>query len=136
LGLISSTLAYALWGAATRSWMMYAIIFVNLLGTTVGSTIQSIISSAADAQNQGKTLGAVGGLNSLMAVIAPALGAPLLTMVSHLPKGDWRIGAPFYFCALLQAAALLVTAVHFRSERRSLLRSSGQTEAAATSKPG
>jgi MFS transporter, DHA1 family, tetracycline resistance protein len=118
LGLISSTLAYALWGAATHSWMMYAIIFVNLLGTTVSSTIQSIISSAADAKNQGKTLGAVGGLNSLMAVFAPAIGAPLLTMVSRLPKGDWRIGAPFYFCALLQLAALLLTVTHFRSERR------------------
>jgi DHA1 family tetracycline resistance protein-like MFS transporter len=121
LGLLSSTLAYALWGAATRSWMMYAIIFVNLLGATVSSTIQSIISGAADAQNQGRTLGAVGGLNSLMAVIAPAIGAPLLTMVSHLPKGDWRIGAPFYFCALLQGTALLLTVTHFRSERRQRL---------------
>jgi MFS transporter, DHA1 family, tetracycline resistance protein len=117
LGLISSTVAYVLWGAATRSWMMYAIIFVNLLGATVSSAIQSIISSASDAQNQGKTLGAVGGINSLMAVIAPAIGAPLLTLVSHLPKGDWRIGVPFYFCALLQAAALFLTVVHFRSER-------------------
>jgi MFS transporter, DHA1 family, tetracycline resistance protein len=121
LGLLSSACAYALWGAATRSWMMYAIIFVNLLGATVSSTIQSIISGAADAQNQGKTLGAVGGLNSLMAVIAPAIGAPLLTMVSHLPKGDWRIGAPFYFCALLQGTALLLTVMHFRGERRQRL---------------
>jgi MFS transporter, DHA1 family, tetracycline resistance protein len=118
LGLTSSTLAYALWGAATHSWMMYAIIFANLLGATVSSTIQSLISSAADAQNQGRTLGAVGGLNSLMAVIAPAIGAPLLTLVSHLPKGDWRIGAPFYCCALLQAVALTLTVVHFRSEKR------------------
>jgi DHA1 family tetracycline resistance protein-like MFS transporter len=121
LGLISSTLAYALWGAATHSWMMYAIIFVNLLGATVSSTIQSIISSAADAQHQGKTMGAVGGLNSLMAVIAPAIGAPLLTMVSHLPKGDWRIGAPFYFCAVLQAAALFLTVRHFRGARHERL---------------
>jgi MFS transporter, DHA1 family, tetracycline resistance protein len=118
LGLTSSTLAYALWGAATHSWMMYAIIFANLLGATVSSTIQSLISSAADAQNQGRTLGAVGGLTSLMAVIAPAIGAPLLTLVSHLPKGDWRIGAPFYCCALLQAVALTLTVVHFRSEKR------------------
>jgi DHA1 family tetracycline resistance protein-like MFS transporter len=59
----------------------------------------------------------VGGINSLMAVIAPAIGAPLLTMVSHLPKGDWRIGAPFYLCALLQAAALFLTVAHFRSKR-------------------
>ena len=118
LGLVSSTLAYAMWGAATQSWMMFAIIFANLLGATVSSTIQSIISSAADEKSQGKTLGAVSGLNSLMAVVAPAIGAPLLTMVSHLPQGDWRIGAPFYFCAALQAAALVLAILHFRSERR------------------
>ena len=117
LGLISSTLAYALWGAATHGWMMFAIIFVNLLGSTVSSTIQSIISSAADSHNQGMTLGAVGGLNSLMAVIAPVIGAPLLTVASQLPRGDWRIGAPFYFCALIQAVALYLTVRHFRSER-------------------
>ena len=116
-GLLSSTLAYALWGAATQGWMMYAVIAVNLLGNTVSSTIQSIISSAADSKNQGQTLGAVGGLNSLMAVIAPGIGAPLLTVVSHLPKGDWRIGAPFYFCAILQGIALALTIAHFRRER-------------------
>jgi DHA1 family tetracycline resistance protein-like MFS transporter len=118
LGLASSTCAYALWGAATHPWMMYAIIFINLLGATVSSTIQSIISGAADAHNQGSTLGAVAGLNSLMAVLAPAIGAPLLTLVSHLPRGDWRIGAPFYFCAVLQATALFLTVTHFRNERR------------------
>lgn len=117
LGLVSSTAAYAMWGAATQSWMMFAIIFLNLLGAAVSSTFQSIISSAADAKSQGKTMGAVSGLNSLMAVIAPAIGAPLLAVVSHLPKGDWRIGAPFYFCALLQGVALVLAVVHFRQER-------------------
>ncbi len=117
LGLISSTLAYLLWGAATQSWMMFAIIFANLLGATVSATFQSIISSAADEKSQGQTLGAVSGINSLMAVIAPAIGAPLLTMVSHLPQGDWRIGTPFYFCAALQAVALLLAILHFRNER-------------------
>jgi len=118
LGLLSSTLAYAAWGAATQSWMMFAIIFVNLLGATVAATIQSLISGAADAHNQGQILGAVGGLNSLMAVLAPPVGAAILTAVSHLPRGDWRIGAPFYFCAALQAAALFLAVSHFRSERR------------------
>lgn len=118
LGLVSSTFAYAAWGAATQGWMMFAIIFLNLLGATVSASIQSIISGAADARSQGKTLGAVSGLNSLMAVIAPMLAAPLLVMVSHLEKGDWRIGTPLYFCALLQAAALLLAVAHFRRERR------------------
>ena len=120
MGLFSSMLAYVLWGAATESWMIFAIIFVNLLGATVSSTIQSIISGAADSKSQGKTLGSIGGLNSLMAVIAPAIGAPLLTMVSHLPQGDWRIGTPFYFCACLQAIALVLAVTHFQRERLTL----------------
>lgn len=54
-----------------------------------------------------------------MAVVAPALGAALLGIVSHLPQGDWRIGAPFYFCAVLQAAALVLAVLHFRQHAAS-----------------
>jgi DHA1 family tetracycline resistance protein-like MFS transporter len=118
-GLVSSSLAYALWGAATQGWMMYAVIFLNVLGFTVTAALQSIISNAADPKSQGQTLGAVSSLNSLMAVVAPMCGAPLLATVSHLPRGDWRIGAPLYFCALLQAASLALAYFHFRSERES-----------------
>jgi DHA1 family tetracycline resistance protein-like MFS transporter len=117
-GLISSTLAFVAFGAASQGWMMYVVIGANVLGSTVSALIQSIISSAAEAHTQGRTLGAVSGLNSLMAVIAPLIGAPLLAMVSHLPQGDWRIGAPFYFCAALQFTALVTAYVHFRGHRR------------------
>jgi DHA1 family tetracycline resistance protein-like MFS transporter len=120
-GLLSSTLAYVLWGAASQGWMMYAVIFLNVLGFTVTASIQSIISGAADPQSQGQTMGAVSSLNSLMTVFAPLFGAPLLATVSHLPHGDWRIGAPFYFCAVLQAAALALAYFHFRSERERLV---------------
>jgi len=118
IGLVSSTAAYLLWGAASQSWMMYAVIFANVFGATVNASIQSIISGAVDSHSQGQTLGAVSSLNSLMAVIAPIIGAPLLGVVSHLPKGDWRIGAPFYFCAALQLAALVLAFLHFRRQRR------------------
>ena len=49
---------------------------------------------------------------------APALATPLLGAVSHLPAGDWRIGAPFYFCAVLQLGSLLLAVQHFRKVRR------------------
>jgi MFS transporter, DHA1 family, tetracycline resistance protein len=121
MGLFSSSIAYVLYGAVPEGWMMYVVIVLNLLGFTVASSIQSIVSSAADASSQGQTMGAVGSMNSLMAVIAPALGAPLLGVVSHLPQGDWRIGAPFYLCALLQVAGLLLAWTHFRGQRRDRL---------------
>ena len=114
LGLLSSALAYALWGAATQGWMMFAVIGVNLLGGTVAAAVNSMISSAADSTNQGQTLGAVSSLGSLMAVLAPMIGAPLLAIVSDLPRGDWRIGAPFYFCAALQTVSLLLAVRHIR----------------------
>ena len=119
IGLISSALGYALWGAATQGWMMFAVIAVNLLGFTVTATVQSMISSAADSRSQGQTLGAVSSLGSLMAVLAPMLGAPLLALVSDLPKGDWRIGAPFYFCAALQTVSLGLAFVHFQRHPKS-----------------
>ena len=118
VGLVSSTLGYLAWGAASEGWMMYAVIFCNLLGFTVTASIQSIISGAADATTQGRTLGAVSSLQSLMAVAAPVLSAPLLAFVSHLPRGDWRIGLPFYFCAALQLAALVLAWTHFDAARR------------------
>ena len=114
MGLVSSTLAYVLWGLASEGWMMFGVIFINIFGMTVAASIQSIISSAADAHKQGQTMGAVSALNSLMAVAAPAIGGPLLGLVSNLPRGDWRIGAPFYFCAVLQATALVLAYRHFR----------------------
>ena len=117
-GLVSSTVSYLLYGLASEGWMMFAVIFANLLGFTVTASIQSIISRAADARAQGQTMGAVSGWNSLMAVVAPVVGAPLLGAVSHLPKGDWRIGAPFYFCAALQFSALVLAGLHFRGQRR------------------
>lgn len=113
LGLFSATVCYALWGLASQGWMMYAIIVCNVLGFCGAAALQSIVSNAADPRTQGETMGAVASLNSLTAVLAPLVGAPLLATVSHLPHGDWRIGAPLYFCAALQALAAVLAVRHF-----------------------
>lgn len=115
LGLISSSTCYFLWGAASQGWMMYAVIFCNILGFAASSSIQSLVSNAADEHSQGKVMGAVSSLNSLMAVAAPIIGPSMLVYVGHLPQGDWRIGAPYYFCALLQGLAAYIAWRHFRS---------------------
>ncbi|WP_408598726.1 MFS transporter [Limnohabitans sp.] len=119
MGLVSSALGYFLWGAATQGWMMYAVIGINLLGGTVTASVQSLISSAADSRNQGQTMGAVSSLNGLMAVVAPMLGAPLLAAVSHFPQGDWRIGAPFFFCSALQVGSLVLAVLYLRRHPQS-----------------
>ncbi|MEY3251234.1 MAG: hypothetical protein RL227_207, partial [Pseudomonadota bacterium] len=96
LGLASSTLAYIGWGAATAGWVMFVVIVANLLGNTISAAMNSIVSGAADASEQGRTMGSLSSLNSLMAVAAPLMATPLLGLVSHLPRGDWRLGAPMF----------------------------------------
>jgi DHA1 family tetracycline resistance protein-like MFS transporter len=117
MGLASSVVGFLGWGLATQGWMMYVVIFATFLSSAVAATMQSIVSGAADARDQGRTMGALAGLSSLMAVIAPALAAPLLGLVTHLPSSDWRVGTPLFFCAALQTAALLLAAWHFSRNR-------------------
>jgi DHA1 family tetracycline resistance protein-like MFS transporter len=113
LGLLSATTCYVLWALSTQGWMMYAVIGLNLLGFTVTASIQSLVSNAADASTQGRTMGALSSLTSLMYVFGPVIGASLLGVVSHLPPSDWQAGAPFFFCALLSALSAAVAVRHF-----------------------
>jgi DHA1 family tetracycline resistance protein-like MFS transporter len=34
--------------------------------------------------------------------------------VTDLSRSDWRMGAPFFLCAALQAVALWLAVLHFR----------------------
>ena len=113
LGLVSATVTNLLWALATEGWMMYAVIVLNVFGFTVTAAVQSIVSNATDARAQGQTMGAMAALTSLTAVIAPLVGAPLLGLVSHLPRDDWRVGAPFFFCTAMLLAATVVAVRHF-----------------------
>jgi DHA1 family tetracycline resistance protein-like MFS transporter len=117
LGLASSALSYLAWGAATQGWMMYAVIACNVLGFAAGASLQGLISNAADQNAQGQAMGAVAGLSSLTAVVAPIIGPLILQSVADAPRGDWRLGAPYYVCAALQLCAMAMTLIHFRRLR-------------------
>lgn len=117
IGLTSASLAYLAYGLATQGWMLLAIIVLNMPAAATGSTLQSIVSSAADETVQGRTLGAVSSLNSLMAVVAPLVGAGLLALVSHAPQGDVRLGLPLFVGGLIQFLALGLAVWHFQRQR-------------------
>lgn len=105
IGLVSSTLAFAAWGLVPEGWMMYVVIVANVFGYMVQPGVQSLVANAVDPTRQGESMGAVSSINSVAAVLGPLMGSPLLATVSHHPHGDWRIGAPFYLCAAIQAVA-------------------------------
>jgi DHA1 family tetracycline resistance protein-like MFS transporter len=111
-GLVSSAAAYAAWGLATEGWMMMVIVVCNLLGFTVATTVQSLISNAASERDQGSAMGSVSALTSAMAVLAPVIGSALLGWVSHLDPSDVRIGLPFFACSLLQVVSATIALRH------------------------
>jgi len=117
LGLGVGTVAYLAYGLATRGWMMYAIIVANFISFAAGPALQGIVSNAVGPREQGVTMGALSSLNSIMFVVAPAIGTSLLAQVSHLPPSDWRVGVTFYVSAVLQLIALFVARRHFAVRR-------------------
>jgi len=112
-GLAVGTVAYVLYGLAHQGWMMYAIIVGNFLSFAAGPALQGIVSNAVDPREQGVTMGALNSINSIMFVLAPAIGTPLLAAVSHLPPSDLRVGATFFLSAILQAIGFLLARRHF-----------------------
>jgi MFS transporter, DHA1 family, tetracycline resistance protein len=116
-GMASSAVSYVLYGLAFQGWMMYAIILVNMLGFVINPALQGIVSKAVDTRHQGITLGSLNSISSIMGVIAPLVGTPLLAQVSGLPATDWRVGTVFFLAALAQGIAFVQAYFHFRRTR-------------------
>jgi MFS transporter, DHA1 family, tetracycline resistance protein len=102
IGLITGAFVYLGYGLATDGWMFYVLIFSNLFAFASGPAMQGIVSKASDPKTQGALMGSLQSLGSLAIVIAPIVGTQMLAVVSHYPKGDLRIGAPFYLAAAMQ----------------------------------
>jgi hypothetical protein len=78
-----SAAAYAMWGAATQGWMMFAIIGATCCGTVAASN--SLISSA-DSQKPGSNAGCRQFPDQLNSRRALMVAAPLLVMVEGRTK--------------------------------------------------
>ena len=118
IGLLTSAFAYLGYGLVPASWMLFVVILLNMPAAATGSLLQSMVSGAAGPNIQGRTLGAVASLNSMMAVLAPLIGGGLLALVSDAPRGDIRLGLPFYVGGLIQLLAFCLAIIHFQRQRR------------------
>lgn len=118
IGLTVGVFVYLAYGLATEGWMIYAILFAGFIGFATAPTLQGIVSNATDPNTQGLTLGTLTAITSLSGVVAPVIGTTILAQVAEFPGDDMRAGAPFYLCAALQLAALLLAAPHLVSRLR------------------
>ncbi len=108
LSMASSALAYLAYALNTTTWGMFVIIALNLLSHASGPALTSIISEAADPNEQGRVMGSVSSVQSLMSVLAPVVASPLLIYMAHRAPTDPLAGAPFFIACAVQLAAMAV----------------------------
>lgn len=114
-GLLSGAAAYLGFGLITVGALAYLIIVLNFLSVAVTPTLNGIVSEEVPSADQGRALGAVSALGSLMGVLAPLLGTPLLVHTSHMAPGSVLGGLPYIICSGLLLLAALIAFLHFRS---------------------
>lgn len=117
-GLLSGAAAYLGFGLITVGALAYLIIVLNFLSVAVTPTLNGIVSEEVPSADQGRALGAVSALGSLMGVLAPFLGTPLLVHTSHMAPGSVLGGLPYIICSGLLLLAALIASLHFRSHPR------------------
>lgn len=116
-GMVSAVIIPVCYGLSQAGWLMYVLIPANLLSFMVAPALQSLVSRAAPADEQGLTIGALNAITSLATVFAPLLSALIMAQAGSLPATDWRVGGTFFLAALLQAFAVLLALGWLRQPR-------------------
>jgi DHA1 family tetracycline resistance protein-like MFS transporter len=125
-GFGSGAIAYAAYGLVPQGGMLYFVIIANFLVFASGTALQGVISKAADAHEQGRTMATLTSLRSVLGIVASTLGPLLLGQVSHLPPDNVLIGTPFFACCLFELLAFLIARQYFaRHPRPANLAASG-----------
>lgn len=113
-GICTNSVAYLAFGAVTSGPLMYVVILLNFLSFAVPPTLNSLVSHAVPADEQGTAMGTIASLNSLMGVLAPMLGTPLLVHTAAQQQNALLGGMPYFICAVLLALAAILAAQHFK----------------------
>ncbi|HZB43636.1 MAG TPA: MFS transporter [Pyrinomonadaceae bacterium] len=95
VSLIGTGIGFAVMGAATTLWMLFAgRIFSGITGGNI-STAQAYIADVTAPEDRAKGMGMFGAAFGLGFIFGPALGGIL---------SQWHISAPFYFASALAFA--------------------------------
>jgi MFS transporter, DHA1 family, tetracycline resistance protein len=114
VGLVVSAIGNALFGAATKGWMIYATLVAVALGGLAGPATQAIITHEVGATEQGELQGSVNSVGGLAAIIGPLVGTALLSHFGPKDAHPHVPGSPFYAGAAIQLVGLLLAVRVFR----------------------
>ena len=108
LGLGLYGLGLLLFAFASQSWMMFVFLVPYCFGGIAGPALQSIISGAVPANEQGELQGALTSLMSATSIIGPPLMTNLFAYFTK-PNGPVQFaGAPFLLGALLMVSSSFI----------------------------
>jgi len=113
-GMTLSGVTLALYGLATRGWMIYAILPFGAMSGICGQAAQGVISRAVGPDEQGSVQGAVTGLNSIAGFVAPMLATSLFGFFISDNAPAKIPGISFFTASTLVFAAWWVAASTIR----------------------
>lgn len=108
IGIAVGGLGYVGYGFATAGWMMFALMLTWALGALVMPTTQALLSHRVPRDGQGELQGAVAGLYSLSAILAPPLMTQLFRAFTAADAPVRFPGVAFVFAACLAAGAFVI----------------------------
>lgn len=95
LGLGLYALGLLLFGLATQSWMMFAILVPYCLGGIAGPALQATISTQVPANEQGELQGALTSLISATSIVGPPMMTNIFAYFTAKGAPVYMPGAPF-----------------------------------------
>jgi DHA1 family tetracycline resistance protein-like MFS transporter len=114
-GLVFHTLGLTLLAFAAQGWMIYLFLIPYALGGLTGPSIQGIMTSQVDDNEQGELQGGITSLASLTSIIGPLLMTYIFSTFTAADTSIYLPGAPFI---LGGAMALFATIMAWRTLSR------------------
>lgn len=108
VGLTFNAIGLCLMGLTTSGWMVYVIIMPYALGGLAGPSLQGIMTSQVQANQQGELQGGIGSLQAITNVLGPLIMLNLFHFFTSPSNDIYFPGAPFMLGTVLAVVALLI----------------------------
>ncbi len=102
-GLMIGSTTFLMYGLASRGWMLYLIIVIGSAGGIAVPALQSLISKATPATEQGAVQGALSSIQSMAAIIGPLMATGLFGYFTSASAPVKLPGAAFIVSSMLVA---------------------------------
>ena len=106
LGLALNMVAFGVTAIITNGWLMLALTPLSALGAITGPALLSIMSRAADDNQQGELQGLLGSVGSIGMILSPILMTQTFSYFSSANAPIYMPGAPFLLSMMLIAICI------------------------------